>query len=304
MLPASPAFEAYLAPARARPGLWRVFLAVFLTLAIWAVGIVLLVLAVAIVRIMMGMEADVGRIADLAEGGSPGAIAFILASFWGIWPGFWLSLRLLHRQRFGTLLSPEGRTRWGEAGMGMGIALAFSLATLLPALLVEGPPERSDVAFLPWTLWLLAFLPLVWVQAGAEELLFRGYLIQQLAQRLRHPAFWALPSALLFGALHYDATLPGGGGVLYVAATTFLALSATVLTWRTGSLSAAIGLHVGINIVGVAGIGAEGLLEGSQLYVYRGGVSPALLLVDTVMHAALLAFVLSPLSPFRRASPA
>ncbi|MEL6765952.1 MAG: type II CAAX endopeptidase family protein [Pseudomonadota bacterium] len=295
-------FEQWVAPATARPGLWRVLATLILTLGIWFVGIILLILAIAVGRMLMGLDTDLDGILNLAEGGSTGAIAFILASFWGIWLGFWVSLRVFHRQPLGTLISPEGRTRWREAGVGFGIALAFSAATILPALLVEGLPDRSSLPIGTWALWCLAFLPLIWVQAGAEELLFRGYFLQQLAQRLRHPALWAFPPALLFGSLHYNDALPGSAGLLYAVATTLLALSATVLTWRTGSLSAAIGLHVGINAVGVVGIGAEGLLEGSQLFVYRGGVSPTLLLIDTLMNVALLVYLLSPLSPFRSES--
>ncbi|MEO1722940.1 MAG: type II CAAX endopeptidase family protein [Pseudomonadota bacterium] len=297
-------FEQWIAPATLKPGLWRVVATMLLTLAIWVLGIVLLLLGIAVARILLGLESDLDDITNLANGGSPGAIAFILATFWGIWAGYWATLRLFHRQRLGTLISPEGRTRWGEAGMGFAIALGFSAATILPALAIEGLPDRSSLPVGAWLLWLLAFLPLVWVQAGAEELVFRGYLIQQLAQRLRHPTFWALPPALLFGALHYNPALPGSAGLLYAVATFLLALSATVLTWRTGSLSAAIGLHVGVNMVGIAGIGAEGLLEGSQLFVYRGGVSPTLLMIDMLMNIALLVFLLSPLAPFRRAAVA
>ncbi|MEL6578098.1 MAG: type II CAAX endopeptidase family protein [Pseudomonadota bacterium] len=293
-------FEQWIAPATARPGLWRVLATLILTLFIWFIGIVLLILGIAVSRLLLGFESDLDGILDLAEGGSTSAIAFILASFWGIWLGFWVSLRLFHRQPVGTLISPDGRTRWHEAGTGFAIALAFSAGTIVPALLVEGLPDRSSLPIGTWALWCLAFLPLIWVQAGAEELLFRGYLLQQLAQRLRHPLLWAFPPALLFGALHYNGSLPGSAGLLYAIATTVLALSATVLTWRTGSLSAAIGLHVGINAVGIVGIGAEGLLEGSQLFIFRGGVSPTLLLIDTLMNVALLIYLLSPLAPFRR----
>ncbi|MEM8596020.1 MAG: CPBP family intramembrane glutamic endopeptidase [Pseudomonadota bacterium] len=293
-------FEAYLAPARARPGLWRVILGIPLTLAIWVGGLILLVLGIAIGRLLLGGRASVEGVSELAQGGSPEGVTFILASFYGIWIGLALTLWLCHRQRFWTLISPEGRTDGMEVLGGFAIAIGYTAATLIPALLIEGPPERSDLALGTWALWLLAFLPLVWIQAGGEEIFFRGYLLQQIAIRLRHPFFWAVLPSAFFGFLHYNPSLPGAGGLYYVLATCMIGLSAAVLTWRTGGLSAAIGLHVGINIFGISIVGAEGLVSGSQLFLYRGAVSSELLAIDTAANVLLLAWLLSPYAPFRR----
>lgn len=293
-------FDNYIAPAGARVGLWRPLLGLIIALAVWVTGIVLLVLGVAIMRILSGQEAEIDSISALAGGGSPEATAFILASFWGIWAGLALALWLCHRQRFGTLIAPERRVRWREARLGLYIALAIFGLSILPAFVIEGAPRRTELPLGDWAFWLLIFIPLIWVQAGAEELLFRGYLVQQIAIRLRHPLLWAVPPAALFGVLHYNPGLPGSAGLLYALATFCIGLSTAVMTYRTGSLSAAMGFHFGINILGVTVVGAEGLIEGSQLFVYNAEAALNLLGIDNIAHFLLLAWLLSPWSPFRR----
>ncbi len=47
------------------------------------------------------------------------------------------------------------------------------------------------------------------IQTGAEELVFRGYLQQQLAARFASPLIWMVLPALIFGAVHYDPATAG-----------------------------------------------------------------------------------------------
>ena len=140
----------------------------------------------------------------------------------------------------------------------------------------------------------------VFLHASAEEMIFRGYITQQLAARWRTPLVWAGVPALLFGLAHYSS-----GAALeispyyYVAVTLLFGLTAAALVWRTGSLAAAMGLHTGMNVISLSATGMEGVVEGTQLYLYDASGAKALFLADGLSTLALLLFVLSPLCPLR-----
>jgi hypothetical protein len=122
---------------------------------------------------------------------------------------------------------------------------------------------------LPPGTWALLLVPAILgliVQTGAEELLFRGYILQQLAARFRSPVIWAFLPALTFGLLHFDTGRLGGMAIWAVAATTLFGLMAADLTARTGNLGAAWGLHFGNNAFGILILGTPGNLSGLALF--------------------------------------
>nr|WP_275116165.1 CPBP family intramembrane glutamic endopeptidase [Aliiroseovarius subalbicans] len=98
---------------------------------------------------------------------------------------------------------------------------------------------------------------LIFIQTLAEELVFRGYLLQQLRARFRSIWIWAVLPSFLFGALHFDPLTYGVNAYFYVLNTTVAGVLACLITIRTGNLGAAAGLHFANNmlvmIMGVAG---------------------------------------------------
>ena len=130
-------------------------------------------------------------------------------------------------------------------------------------------------------------------------MIFRGYILQQLAARWRNPLIWAALPAFLFGLAHYSSGAELGIGWHYVAVTLLFGLAAAALVWRTGSLAAAMGLHTGMNLFSLSGVGLEGIIEGTQLFLYDASGAKTLFIADGAATLAILLFVLSPLCPFR-----
>ena len=88
-----------------------------------------------------------------------------------------------------------------------------------------------------WGWLLLMVVLLVPIQCFAEELVFRGYLMQTVGRWLKHPAWAILLPVPLFVAGHlYD--------VWGQASIAVMAITMGVITWRTGGLEAAVALHV------------------------------------------------------------
>jgi len=290
----------FAAPGSARPGLWRLGVGLVLVIVGWLVWTVIVMAAVAAVNLGRGMPVvqALEAMTALFQGKTPQSVVLQLLTFIGIWPAMWLTLRLLHRQRFGTIFSPEGRLRWADFARGLGLAAGFWAITMVIGVALVGVPERTA---LPLSTWLPALAPLavaVFFQASGEELIFRGYILQQLASRWRSPLIWAALPAFLFGLAHYSSGAPLGIGWHYVAVTLLFGLAASALVWRTGSLAAAMGLHTGMNLFSLSGVGLKGVVEGTQLFLYDGSAK-LLFMVDGIATLTILLFVLSPMSPFR-----
>jgi len=284
-----------------RLGLWRLFLGIVVILIGWLSWTILLFIVFVLFKLGsgLGIQESLGAMRTFIESSSPASVTFQLATFIGVWPAAWLVLKLLHGQSFATLFSPEGGVRWGDFGRGLVLAAGFWFISMLIGAAIAGLPERTD---LPLTVWAAALAPLaamVFLQASAEEIIFRGYILQQLAARWRSPLIWGLLPALLFGLAHYSSGSKLGVGWEYVAVTLLFGVTAAALVWRTGSLAAAMGLHTGMNIVSLSATGLEGVVEGTQLYLYDAAGAKALFLADGLSTLALLLFVLSPLCPFR-----
>lgn len=292
-----------------RNGRWRFTVGLGLILLGWLVwGIALMIVFVLWQILVAGLPVPeaLDSLNRLLTASTPGAVIFKLASFAGIWPATWAVVRLLHSQRFGTLFSPEARVRWRDFFGGLLLAVAFSAGTLGVALVAVGLPARTE---LPLETWLIALAPLailIFLQASGEELIFRGYLLQQLAARFRTPLIWGGAPAILFGLAHVSAQSEELGiSPHYVVVTAVFGFAAAALVWRTGSLAAAMGLHTGMNLFAISGLGVKGVLEGSQLYIYPESLAGELFTIDGIATGLILLFVLSPLCPFGpRAVPA
>jgi membrane protease YdiL (CAAX protease family) len=147
---------------------------------------------------------------------------------------------------------------------------AFGVVAGLMALSVIGWAWSYDaVPNIPPGRWLL-LLPLtilaLLIQTGAEELLFRGYLQQQLAARFRARIVWLFVPSILFGLVHLNPALAPESRWLIVGAATAFGLAAADLTARTGSIGAAWGFHFANNLLAVGVLATDGALTGLSLF--------------------------------------
>jgi hypothetical protein len=191
-----------------------------------------------------------------------------LASFAAFWPALWLTTRLVHARSGATLWGPTGRIDWGHFRIGLAISLTLGAAAWLPWMHLTGPGGFEVRALADWLPVLAIGLPLVFVQSASEELLFRGYLLQQLAARTWSILGWSLLPSLLFGMLHDDFNEPLG--INWFSFVFGLIMAA--VTSRTANLGAAVGMHFGHNIINVLMIAPMGLAMNAALISRPGGV--------------------------------
>jgi membrane protease YdiL (CAAX protease family) len=154
---------------------------------------------------------------------------------------------LVHLVRPVWLISVRPGVRWRYLLGCLAIALVSLNGVLLLSTLVSGPLRFSlQPGFWGFLAVIVLTSPL---QAVAEEVFFRGYLMQALGSLVARPWFGVVVSSVVFALLHGTQNLP-----LFVDRLAF-GLIAAFLVWRTGGLEAGIAAHVVNNVFafGIAG---------------------------------------------------
>ncbi|MDO5502009.1 MAG: CPBP family intramembrane metalloprotease [Actinomycetia bacterium] len=205
-----------------------------------------------------------------------------------------LVARFLFSMRFGDLISYRPGVRWGllTKSLLLGV-IAFALLAVAQMVLGEQSMSMSG----PVVTALVLMLLLVPLQASAEELVFRGFVLQTVLGKIGFSTgkFWviSLVMASAFAALH-AASQP----TVLITYVLFSAIFA-LLAWKTAGIEAAIGVHVANNLVSVG----AGLLRGENLVGEQSDVSAGLL--PLVVQLALgLAVALIVIWMARREDPA
>lgn len=299
-------FDAWVEAARPRAQLWRTAVGMVVILAVWFVWTIAL-LFVAVATGLVEPQTFNALFGDSALEVThlQSAILFmvVLATLGGLALGVWLALRLVHKRRLSSVYSHDAQVSRREFAFGCAIAGVYLAVSLALSAITGNAPRRSDVEFGAWLLALGPLCLVIVLQAASEELVFRGYLPQQLAARFRSPLVWALMPTLIFGFLH-AGNVAGDVGYMafYVVFATMLGLVMIATVWRTGSIATAMGIHIVNNIValtiaGPAGDASLSLFVWSASDLQRTGPG------DFGLLCLLLVFVLSPWAPFPKSQP-
>lgn len=271
------AHESFVAPARAFPQLWRLILGILLAVCVY---ITCFLVILALLTLTSGLDGAQAWLVRMGQATGPTGTLLLLATFFGMALGPFAAARWVHKRPVISLFGPRQKTLRQFLIAGLISAALFGLSALIP----------TDVAVQPNlvpTLWL-SYLPLalvgVLVQTGAEEVLFRGYLQQQLAARFASPVIWMVLPSALFAIAHYDPVTMGENAWLIVAATGLFALFAADLTAKTGSIGAAWGFHFANNVFALLLVSLDGPLSGLALYTTDFGPDAAEVLRPLILR--------------------
>lgn len=278
------AHHAFAAPAGRRRELWRLFPGMAIIVGSY---LGLLIVLGAYLTQTYGPLIAGALIQRMARGDTPGGMFLLLWTFAGLAAGAIAAVRIVHGRSASTLFGPSPRRVLADFRTVALPVVALHLA-LLPLTLgasdaAPGLTFGALLGYLPFA------LPGLLIQTGAEELVFRGYLQQQLAARFAHPAIWmGLPSAL-FAFGHYLPADYGRSAWAVALWAGAFGLFAADLTARTGTLGAALGLHFANNVSAILLVGVAGNLDGLALWSVTmdlsdpGVVGPALAVDFVVM---------------------
>ena len=297
-------FQQWVDAARPRHQLWRTLLGLLLITVVWFIwtfALILIAIGSNLIdansfRVMYGMAES-----QLSYAQTVAVLLVALATIWGFAIGVWAVLKLLHKRQLDTLGAWNRRFSMSQFGIGCAIAAGYLAVSLTWSIVSGNAPRRSELETATWLLTLGPIALIIFMQAASEELIFRGYLPQQLAARFSNPIVWGFLPSLAFGFMH-AANSPENQtyAVYYVVIAAVMGMVMLAMVWRTGSLAAAIGFHFINNVGALTLAGADSGSSSLALFVWRSdqlmhGASTELLLIGV-----LLAFVLSPFSPLPR----
>lgn len=257
---AQSALARYVAPAYACGEAWRFAIGLGLFVVIY-LGLLMLLSFGAYQIGGQQMGADFLNAAHEAH--TPRRIALLLTSFSAMGLAVFIVVRLLHRRSFQSLIGRIDRPIWRLALFSLALPLFSGAIALIGLQALYDLTLQMELQI--WLLWLTLLLPLLLVQVSAEELLFRGYILQQLRVLSRWRIIWAWLPSSIFGLLHF---VPEGGGlgVVLLALITLFGVIASELTARSGSLLPAIGLHLGNNIMALLVVSTTPGMTGASLF--------------------------------------
>lgn len=298
----SPLFQLYVDAARdGRSTMWRTLLGALLIVLVWVAGISIVILLLTALP-SAGPDSLLDGSAE-----SPIDVAATLASFMPIWLGVWLALRLLHRRPLSTVIGADGRLSWPDFARGVAAAVTASAVLEVVTFIVDPNLQRGAIGVGQWLALFLPLAVLLLVQTSAEEVAFRGYLLQALAARFRSPLIWGVIPGGLFTLAHWgSATLPWMNVSILVGIAAFTA-TATILVYATGNLGAAMGVHFGTNIFAILVVSHMNWLSSVALFVgspldaahWTMGEALALSAVGLAAMPITLWLLLSSRSPLR-----
>lgn len=256
----TPEFQAYIAPARLYPEIWRLILGVLLILFVYF-GFVGLVFWAGFAYATPFKFLSWANAVLTVQGAVPTLI--MLFTFVGMALGPIIAAPACHMRGPGSLFGPLSITMRGFFTAIIVVLLVYAITA---AASVYFMPPLANLALNQWLMYLPYAVALILIQSSAEELLFRGYLQQQLAARFNSRIIWMVIPSALFAALHWDGAMENTAW-LVIGVTFIFALMAADLTEKTGSLGAAIGLHFANNVFAILIISVQDTITGLALFV-------------------------------------
>jgi len=156
--------------------------------------------------------------------------------------GLFFGVRWLHGRPIRSLITTAPRLRFGQ--LLLGLTLSAGLVGISAYAL--DPGSLKPLSGMPLTGLAVSFLAMLVgfsIQAPAEEIIFRGYILQVAMRGFRSVWAAACLSVVLFTLAHF------GYGIESAISSLTFALGMTVVVVLLGGLEFAMGAHIGNNLI-------------------------------------------------------
>ena len=208
--------------------------------------------------------------------------------------GVWIVVKLIHKKRLTQVVTGRTSFDYSRVLYAMPVGLFISLLGLLivrftfPVEMTFRVPVLWE--YLPFVLLALVLTPL---QAGLEEVIFRGYILQGLILLTRNKLVLALVTTVVFVLPHLANPEPWAYGVgWYVIGIMSMGTFFALLTLLDGGIELAVGFHAIHNLFIILVANRKvSVFETPSLFVIHGDQSAqfATFLLSTCSYALLVA---------------
>lgn len=239
------------APFRGKNAFWRYFTgAIIPFIASNLIGAIPLVV-VMIVASDGDMTATKGGMPDFAAMGIDLNFGFFLSVFPFVlaFLAFVYMVKPLHERSLRSVINGGRNIRWGRILISAGVWTLISACYLW--LAIKTDPDNFTLINNSRSLLILAVLAVLLIpfQAGFEELLFRGYLMQGFAVLARNRWLPIVATSVLFGLMHsLNPEVKEYGFLTMMPQYIFMGLIFAIPAVMDDGIEVAIGAHVANNI--------------------------------------------------------
>lgn len=209
--------------------------------------------------------------------------------------GLWLVARLLHKKTLTQVTTGRASFDYSRALLAAFALLCVASVVLLLYSLMPGVEiafqAQSLRDFLPLVLAVLIFVS---IQSGAEEVFFRGYILQGLSLLTRNKLVLALGTAFLFTVPHlvFNTDLEAIQVVILTLVLMPPGILLAAMTLLDGGIELAVGYHAMQNIFNKLVLNLEvGSASSSSLFAADADQAAALTIYFAHIFGLVLAFL-------------
>lgn len=267
---------------------WRFALAVPSLIAVYALVVLIAVLAAGLALMPIMPFAELRQAISLAGAMSDWspvsdrdaliAFAAMMITVAALLPALWVTVRVVHGRKWRTLVTGRAKfdTRAFLASFGVAAGLMAVAHAATHLVLGGGYAYVLDIG--RYLLFLPLVLLLVPAQVLAEEVLFRGYLVQLVGRFTRHRAIVVVAPAAIFTTAHFANAEVSAGGLWVIAYFGVTSLYLTWLTVRGNGLEYPFGFHLATNLFALSVVtsGVTAYPTPTIFFVHQAGLSAGL----------------------------
>lgn len=167
--------------------------------------------------------------------------------FWLL--GLFIAIRLIHKRKFRTLITPNRTIDWKKTIFGFStFFLILTVTTIADAILHPGNYSLNDIRLADYLILFILVLILTPIQTTCEEVFFRGYLMQMLGKKINNLVILSVIAGAIFGSLHFANPEMAYSPILVGADYVLTGFIWCYITVKTNSAELSIGAHAANNM--------------------------------------------------------
>jgi len=214
--------------------------------------------------------------------------------------GIFVSIKFIHKRNFKTLITPENKFSPKKFFIGFGVYGFLVILGCIADYLAA--PETYSISFEPsrFFIALPIILILTPIQTTAEELFFRGYVLQGFGSKIKNTVILSVISGVIFMLPHLMnpevgkslsmGALETFSGVIYYFLVGFIF---SIITIKTNSLEVAIGSHMVNNLIGALLVGfSDSVLQTNTIF-FTTRFEPVFNLVLIIVTAIVFYYIVT-----------
>ena len=174
---------------------------------------------------------------------------FALLTFVFAFIGLYLVAEKLHLQKFISIITSRERLDWSRIFVSFGLWLIISVILFFASFFYDSSEIVLQFNLIPFAILCVITLILMPIQTTAEELLFRGYLMQGFYNLSLNKWFPLLMTSLIFGTMHIMNPEVEKIGYLILVYYIGTGLFLGIITLMDEGTELAIGFHAANNIL-------------------------------------------------------